>query len=201
MKGFKSIDSYRAVLYMLEYPQFNITALNDFYRWPTGGKMFDFVNWLVDLRLVTKTATTKRSKPRFKVNSRSELTYFCSRFRDMKKKITKSYGIAADRESAIKLIDQSGGILCLTTALELHGDQYFRDPTIHAYSGDPGVFAEMNDQVGGRTKVVFYDYDLPDNAVKKSGILTTSANRTILDLFCADNAYAAEQFIRKVWLP
>ena len=200
MKGFKTKDSYKAMYYMLEHPKFNSRALSDFYGWNFGGKVGDFVNWLVDMRFVRKTHETRKGKPRYEVASRAELVNFYSRHRNMNKKIIQTYSLAADRNSIIKIIGKNGGILCLTTALELHGDSYFRDPTIHAYLDDPNLFKVMDEQVEGSTKVVLYQYDLPDETRKKINVSVTSPNRTIVDLFCANLAYAAERFIPKVWL-
>lgn len=200
MKGFKTIDSYKAVYYLLEHPKFNSRALNDYYGWNFGGKVVDFVNWLVDIKLASKTHETKKGKPRYEITSRAELVNFFSRYRHMDKKIVRTCKVAADRKSIIKIIDANGGILCLTTALELHGDDYFRDPTIHAYLADPSLLHVMDGQVEGRTKVIFYEYDFPDETEKKKDISVTSPNRTIMDLFCANLSYAGERFILKVWL-
>ena len=200
MKGFKTEDSYKAMYYILEYPKFSSRYLSDFYGWPFGGKVSDFVNWLVDLKLVRKTHETKKGKPRYEVASRAELVNFYSKYRDLNKKIIQSYTITLDRKSAIKLIAENGGILCLTTALELYGDEYFDDPTIHAYSYDPNLLPLLENQLEGDTKIILYEYDLPDEIKQKKNISVTSPNRTIVDLFCANLAYTAERFIPKVWL-
>ncbi|MDH3313778.1 MAG: hypothetical protein OEM28_11640 [Nitrosopumilus sp.] len=200
MKGFKTEDSYKAMYYMLEHPKFISRSLSEFYGWPFGGKVVDFVNWLVDLKLVRKTHETEKGKPRYEVASRAELVNFYSKYRDLNKKIIQTYEIAIDRKSAIKLIGKNGGILCLTTALELYGDEYFQDPTIHAYSADPNLLPLMEDQEDGNTKIILYEYDLADEIKQKKNVPVTSPNRTIIDLFCANLAYAVERFLPKVWL-
>jgi len=199
MKGFRTEDSYKAMYYMLEHPKFNSRRLSEFYGWNFGGKVVDFVNWLVDLRLVSKTHETEKGKPRYEVTSRAELVNFYSRYRDLNKKIIQSYRISIDRDSAIGLIGENGGILCLTTALGMYGDEYLDDPTVHAYSGDPDLLPLMESQTEGDTKVTLYEYDLPDEIKQKKNVPVTSPNRTIVDLFCANLAYAAERFIPRVW--
>ena len=139
-------------------------------------------------------------KPRYEVTSRAELVSFYSRYRDLNKKIIQTFEIAIDRKSAIELIGKNGGILCLTTALKLYEDEYFDDPTIHAYSVDANLLPLMADQDEGNTKVILYEYDFGDEIKQKKNVPVTSPNRTIIDLFCANLAYAAECFIPKVWL-
>ncbi len=193
MKGFKSIDAYKALYYMLENPKFDQRKLSSDLGWHFGQKVNGFVRWLEDLKFVTKTNET------YEVPSRIELAKFFSRHRDMKQKIVDEFSIAADRESTMKLINEVGGILCLTTALEAYGEEYFRDPTIHAYVENNALLEEMKNQVEGNTKVIIYQYDLPDEIKIKNGYNVTSPSRTIIDLFCNNMSYASERFIPKVW--
>ncbi len=200
MKGFKTKDSYKAMFYILEHPKFTARGLSDEFGWPFGGKVSGFVNWLEDLKFVSKTNETKKGKPRYALFSRAELVQFYSRHRDLEKKIIHTFSVAADRETIKQIIGTNGGILCLTTALELYGDDYFRDPTIHAYLDDPKLLTAMEEQIEGKTKVLLYEYDLPDEIEVKNNLSVTSPNRTIIDLFCCNLAYAAERFIRIMWL-
>lgn len=200
MKGFKTEDSYKALYYLLEHPKFNQRALSDEYGWAFGGKVNGFVRWLENIKLVRKTGETDKGKLRYEVISRTELVKFYSRYRDMTKKVVQTFEIAADRDTAIKIIGENGGILCLTTALELYGEEYFRDPTIHAYMDDANLIPKLEEQVEGNTKVILYQYDLPDEIKTKKNLPVTSPSRTIIDLFCYNLAYAAERFIPKVWL-
>jgi len=199
MKSFASIDSYKQLYYMLENPHFTQRQMARDLNMYHGEKIHSFVGWLEDLKFVKKTYETKMGKPRYEVPSRIELVKFFSRYRDMKEKKIEIYDIGADRESTMRFINKNGGILCLTTALELYGEEYFRDPVIHAYVEDRKLLEEMNEQVKGNTRVILYDFDLPDETRIKNNMKVTSPTRTIIDLFCNDTAYAGETFIPKVW--
>lgn len=199
MKGFKTKDSFEALYYLLEHPKFNQRGMSEELGWHFGQKINSFVRWLEDLKFIRKTNETGKGKPRYEIPSRVDLVKFYSRFRSMKDLIVQTYEIAADRNVTIKLLGEKGGILCLTTALELYGEEYFRDPVIHAYVDDRHLLEEMQDQVEGHTKVILYDFDLPDEPLIKNNLPVTSPTRTIIDLFCGDVSYAAERFIPKVW--
>jgi len=200
MKGFKNKDSYQMLYYMLENRKFGQRKMSDDLGWDFGQKVNSFVRWLEDLKFVRKTHETGIGKPRYEVSSRIELARFFSRSRVMADLILETYDIAADRKSTIEILSKNGGILCLTTALALYGEEYFRDPVIHAYVEDRKLLEEMNNQVEGKTKVILYDFDLRDEIKIKNKIKVTSPTRTIIDLFCNNLAYAAEHFIPKVWV-
>jgi|SRR3989338_1198704 len=200
MKGFGSVDSYKQLYYMLEHPQFTQRQMARDLEMHHGEKISSFVNWLEDLRFVKKTYQTKRSKPNYEIPSRGELVNFYSRFRNMQKLKIESYVIGTNQAEMIQLLNENGGIMCMSTALQLYGEEYYRDPEIHAYVQDPKLFDALSEQVEGRVKVSIYEFDLPDIIKEKNGIKVTSATRTIIDLFCNNMAYAAEQFIPKVWI-
>ena len=103
------------------------------------------------------------------------------------------------KTDVIKYISKNGGILCLTTALELFDDDYFRDPAVHAYVTDIKLVNKLKNMEEGETKVYLYSYKYPDLEKTDEGIKKTSATRTIIDLFCNNMAYAAEQFSPRVW--
>ena len=165
-----------------------------------GEKIHSFVNWLEELRFVKKTYQTKMGKPKYEISSRVELVNFFSRFRDMQKLKLETYVIGTNKEEIMQLLNENGGIMCLTTALQLHGEEFFRDPEIHVYVEDRKLFDVLSEQVEGRVKVSIYEFDLPDMIKEKNGIKITSPTRTIMDLFCNNMAYAAEHFIPKVWI-
>ena len=117
----------------------------------------------------------------------------------MKNEIIETFDVAATHDEMIKFIGKNGGILCLTTALELYGEEYFRDPVIHAYVYDNNLLPKMKDEVEGKTKVILYEFKFPDETKTKKDLPVTSPNRTIIDVFCNNMSYAAERFIPKVW--
>lgn len=201
MKGFGSVDSYKQLYYMLENPQFSQRQMARDLGMYHGEKISSFVNWLEDLRFVKKTYQTKSGRPKYEITSRVELVTFYGRFRNMEKLKLETYVIGTNKEEMIQFLNNNGGILCMTTALELYGEEFFRDPEIHVYAEDrEKLFNALSEQVEGRVKVSVYQFDLPDKIKEKKGIKVTSATRTIMDLFCSNMAYATEQFIRKVWV-
>ncbi len=199
MKGFKTVDSFKALYYLLEHPTFNQRWMSKDLGWHFGQKINSFVRWLEDFKFIRKTNETGKGKLRYEVTSRMELVKFYSRSRDMHDDVIDTYNIAANHDDAVEFIGKNGGILCLTTALELYGEEYFRDPVVHAYVNDPNLLSEMQNQVEGNTKVILYELKLPDETKIKKDLPVTSPTRTIIDIFCNNMSYAAEKFIPKVW--
>ena len=199
MKGFGSTDSYKQMYYMLEHPRFSQRTMSKDLGIKFGEKVNSFVRWLDDLKFVRKTNETRKGKPRYEVPSRMDLVRFYSRHRDMKSLILGRYEVNLDKKMTMKLLSENGGIMCLTTSLEMYGDEYFRDPLIHAYVDDRKILDALDSSTTGRTKIILYNFDLPDEIKEKDAIRYTSPNRTIIDLFCNNLSYAADDFIPKVW--
>ena len=109
-----------------------------------------------------------------------------------------SFDVSLKGEDVLATI-KGNGTLCLTSALS-HYDSYYRDPAIYVYSKDEKLVEELKNAPKGLTHVVLYEEDLNgSDTVKKNGQLITSKTRTIIDLFCANKAYAAEMLIKKEW--
>lgn len=199
MKGFNSVASYQQLYYILGHPKFVQRQMAKELDIKHGGKIQTFVKWLEDLKLVVRTYETKKGKATYEVPSRDALLTFYSRFRNMKnEQMERTYQIGIDRKETIQFLSDNGGIMCLTTALQFY-DNYFRDPTIHVYVKDPILLAKVHSQVEGKIKVVLYNFELPDESKIVEGVNVTSPIRTIIDLYCNNMSYAAEQFIKKVW--
>ena len=164
-----------------------------------GSKIQTFIKWLEDLNFVTRTHEVKKGKPTYEVPSRDALLSFYSRFRNMKDEQAGTFQIGSDWNETVHYLSDNGGIMCLTTALQFYGN-YFRDPMIHAYVKDAKLLAKMRSQVEGKIKVVLYNFDLPDIPEIREGVNVTSPIRTIIDLYCNNMTYAAEQFVKKVWV-
>ncbi len=164
-----------------------------------GSKIQLFIKRLEELKLVVRTYEIGKGKPTYEVPSRDALLSFFSRFRDMKNEVNKAYQLGIDRNETIRFLSDNGGIMCLTTALQYY-DNYFRDETIHVYVKNPTtLLPKVHSQAEGKNKVILYNFDLPDVPEVRESINVTSPIRTIIDLYCNNMSYTAEQFIKKVW--
>ncbi len=197
-KDFKTQESHKMLYYMLEHPRFGQRPMARDLGLHHNEKISGFVRWLEDLKFVRKTMETEKGKPRYEVPSRTALLSFYSRFRDMNKEKISTYSIGRDYDSVRKYLSDNGAIMCLTTALQLY-DDYFRDPEIHVYVENPKLLEIIPEQHGGKIKVHLYEYYYPDITKTIDEIRATSPTRTIMDLYCSNKAYAAEQLIPKVW--
>lgn len=197
-KGFKTQESHKMLYYMLEHPRFGQRPMARDLGLHHNEKISGFVRWLEDMKFVRKTMETEKGKPRYEVPSRTALLSFYSRFRDMNKEKIGTYSIGRDYDSVRKYLSDNGAIMCLTTALQLY-DDYFRDQEIHVYVENPKLLETVPEQQGGKVKIHLYEYYYPDITKTIDGIRATSPTRTIMDLYCGNKAYAAEQLIPKVW--
>lgn len=197
-KSFKTQESHKMLHYMLENPRFGQRPMARDLGMHHNEKISSFVRWLEGLKFVRKTMETERNKPRYEVPSRAALLGFYSRFRDMAEERIGTYTIGRDYGSVRKYLSDNGAIMCITTALQSY-DDYFRDPEIHAYIENPKLLEIIPKQQEGKVKVHLYEYYYPDITQTVRGIRVTSATRTIMDLYCSNRAYAAEQLIAKVW--
>lgn len=197
-KTFNTEDSHKMLYYILEHPRFSQRPMADEFEWQHNEKVNSFVRWLEDLKYVKKTFETGRGKPRYEVPSRTALLNFYSRHRNMSEEKITTCDIGRDYKLVRKYLSDNGAIMCLTTALQLY-DDYFRDPSIHVYVENLKLLDIIPKQSKGNIKVHLYEYRYADITRKIKGIRTTSPTRTIMDLFCNNLAYTAEQLIPKVW--
>ena len=153
MKGFGSEASYKQLYYMLENPKFTQRQMARDLNMYHGEKINSFVRWLESLRFVKKTFETSMGKPRYEVTSRVDLVNFYSRFRYMQKIKLDTVVIGTNKDAIIKYLSENDGIMCLTTALQQYGEEYFRDPEVHVYVETPKLLDELSQQTEGRVKV------------------------------------------------
>lgn len=198
MAKFFSTDRYLQVYYILKNPKFVQRQMARDLGIKHGSKIQLFIKRLEELKLVVRTYEIGKGKATYEVPSRNALLSFFSRFRDMKNEVNKTYQLGMDRNETIRFLSDNGGIMCLTTALHFY-DNYFRDETIHVYVKDTALLPKVHSQVEGKNKVILYNFDLPDVPEIREGVNVTSPIRTIIDLYCNNMSYAAEQFIKKVW--
>lgn len=183
---------------MLEHPMFTQRQMADDLGWTFGEKVNSFVRWLEGFKFVRKMFDPNTGKPIYEVPSRAALLGFYSRFRDMSKEKLLTHKVGRNYESIRKYLSDNGAIMCLTTALPFY-DDYFRDTIVHAYAENRKLLEIIPKQEEGDIQVNLYAYDFLDITRKEKGIRITSPTRTIMDLYCNNMAYAAEQLIPKVW--
>ena len=197
-KTFNKEESHKMLYYILEHPRFSQRPMTKELGWKHGERVSSFVSWLENLKYIKKTLETGKGKPRYEVPSRTALLNFYSRNRNMNDEKIGTYDIGRDYKSVRKYLSDNGAIMCLTTALQLYGD-FFRDPSIHVYVENLKLLDIIPQQSKGDVKVHLYEYKYTDITRKKYGIRITSPTRTIMDLYCNNMAYAAEQLISEVW--
>lgn len=197
-RGFDTNANHKMLYYMLEHPMFTQRQMARDLEWHHNERVSSFVRWLEEFKYVRKTFDPKTGKPAYEIPSRASLLGFYSRFRDMSKEKIATFKIGRNYESIRQYLSDNGAIMCLTTALTLH-DDYFRDTAIHAYAENRKLVEMLARQEEGDIQVNLYPYDFVDITRKVKDIRVTSPTRTIMDLYCNNMAYVAEQLMAKVW--
>ncbi|MCL6088741.1 MAG: hypothetical protein M1530_01085 [Candidatus Marsarchaeota archaeon] len=114
-------------------------------------------------------------------------------------KPSETFNVEYSPDEVMKLL-KGKSALCLTSALSYY-DDYYRDPAIFAYIRDENLVDLLKDLPNGKTRVELFREDLNDgDFVEKKGAVITDKIRTIIDLYCANKAYAAERLIKKEFL-
>ena len=110
----------------------------------------------------------------------------------------KMFEVDARPKHVLELLEGKA-TLCLSSALPYY-DDYFRDPAIYAYADDEKLAVELAQLRKGFTRVELYRNDLDaGDSVVKNGLRVTGKVRTVVDLFCANKAYAAERLVKREW--
>ncbi len=149
------------------------------------------VNWMVSRGYVAKR------QGYYELVSTGAIFSLFPIYRQMKP--YETFDVALKEKEALGLINRKAA-LCLSSALSTY-DDYYRDSAIHAYVLDEDIVDELKHLPKGFTHVELYNEDLNDEDFeKKGGRMVTSKIRTIIDLFCANKAYAAERLIKKEWI-
>jgi len=185
-------SAYKVVRYILEKKEFTQRGISEATGASLGGVNYT-VKWLIARRYVA------REKNRYKLVAAGGLLSLFQLNRRMEDKRIASFNISADRKQVLKFMKEKGAVLCLTTALQEY-DSYFRDPSVKVY-GDEKLAAELKGMEHGYAQVEIYRNDLGDSKdiITKNGFRMTSETRTVIDLFCSNLAYAAEQLVRRNW--
>ncbi len=200
MVNFKSEWSVKQLFYILNHLEFSQREMARGIGKKHGSVISRFVNDLESMGFVKKTYEKSIKAPKYEVVSPVALVQIFKGVRRMNELKYDTFEIGNNREEVKRLLSNKNAIMCLATALE-HYDQYFRDPAVYAYAQDPNLLEELkNEQViGGKIKVVLYEYDFADEIQIKNEIRITSPVRTIIDMYCNDLGYAVEPLVRKVW--
>ena len=146
------------------------------------------VNWMVSLGYVGKR------KGYYELISPGAVFNVFPLYRQLKP--TATFNVEVPPEEAMKML-RGRAALCLTSALGFYSD-YYRDPAIYAYALDKKVLKDLHDLPEGGTRIEIYEEDLnPDDFIKEKGQMVTNKTRTIIDLYCANKAYAAEWLVKR----
>jgi len=149
------------------------------------------VNWLVSRGYAAK------GKEGYAIVAPVAILAVFPLYRKMKPYAT--FDVNLSKEAAIKML-KGKGVFCLTSALSFY-DDYYRDDAIHVYLEDKKIIDELKDMKSGYCHIELYEEDLnKDDAEKITGQNVTNKIRTMVDLFCANKAYAAERLIKKEWI-
>jgi len=106
--------------------------------------------------------------------------------------------VRGTKKEIIEKLVENGGILCLESALEEYSE-YFRAGRICIYHRNPsklaGIFKPYG---GGHIGVDIYYPDLSLKGDIEENRRTTKL-RTVIDLACNNNIYAAKDLIEELW--
>ena len=162
------------------------------------------VNWMVSLGYVgkrkgelAKAGKVGKRKGYYELISPGALFGLFHIYRQLKP--YKTFDVDLSNPKAIEIL-KGRAALCLTSALSFY-DNYYRDSAIYAYVLDEKLLDDLKELPEGLTRIEIYKEDLNrDDFVRKKSILMTNKTRTIIDLYCANRAYAAERLIKREFL-
>ena len=177
----------RAALRLKKFRQYQISKEEDV----TFSLVNRVVNWLVSQKYVVKRTGY------YELVSLSAIIGLFPLYRKMKPYVT--FDVALPAKQVLEIL-KGKGALCLTSALSYY-DDYYRDPAIHVYLQNEKILNELKSLQKGYTHIEIYSEDLnSDDFATIKGQKITTRIRTIIDLFCANKAYAAERLIKKEWI-
>lgn len=180
-------EAYKAVRAILTEKKFKQIEISKKTK-VTFSLVNRIVKWMISLGYVGKR------KGHYELISPSAIFNLFPLYRQLKP--AASFNVELEPQEAMKMLEGKAA-LCLTSALSAY-DDYYRDSAIYAYIKDEKLVEELKDQPKGLTHIELFREDLnPDDFVREKGILMTNKTRTIIDLFCANKAYAAERLIKK----
>ena len=196
-RGFNTSANNTMLAYMLENTRFTQRGMADELGWHFGQTVNSFVRWLEEFKHVRKTLDCETRKKIYEIKLGESLLGFYSTFRDMNKEKLVTHRIGRNYDKVRQYINDNGGIMCLSTALQFY-DDYYRDPVIYAYAENRKLLEIIPNQEEGEIQVNLYAYDFVDETREEEGIRITSPTRTVMDLYCNNMAYAAEKLMVKM---
>ena len=177
----------RALLELKKFKQYQISKKEKV----TFSLVNRVVNWLVSQKYVVKRIG------HYELVSAPAIFGLFPLYRKMKP--AETFDVVLSPKEVIEML-KGKGTLCLTSALSYY-DNYYRDPVIHLYLEDQKILKDLKELKKGYTHIEVYHEDLNSNDfITTKGQRITNKIRTIIDLFCANKAYAAERLIKKEWL-
>lgn len=186
-------QTYKVVDYILNHREFNQKEICK-----TTGVSKGWVSKVVT-RIAAKDYIAKAGK-NYRLKAPTALISLFPLFRSMPANLLLSKSIDAYKVPLFKFLARKKVVYCTTSALQLYSS-YFRDPSINIYSEDKELLDEFKKMPEGMVRINVYKPDLPmeRDVVKHKKKLLTSEIRTVIDLFCDNKAYAAEELIRRLW--
>ena len=176
----------RAVLQLKKFTQYQISKKEKI----TFSLVNRVVNWLVGQGYVAKRAGC------YELAAASAIFALFPLYRKMKP--YASFDVDLPAKEALGMVKNKGA-LCLTSALSYY-DSYYRDPAIYVYSNNEQLLKQLKEMRKGFTHIEVYQENLNgDDFITLKGQKLTTTTRTVMDLFCANKAYAAERLIKKEW--
>jgi hypothetical protein len=152
------------------------------------------VRWLTQNSGITRT-----SGGRYQVRGpASILTSLFPYQRSMKDAETAVVDVRGNVPQITEFLVSEGGILCLESALSEYSE-YYRPTRICAYHISPGrILSSLSSRAGGIVPVHLFLPDIPLEGDVEMG-RRTSRYRTLVDLVCDGNAYAAKDLFEQLW--
>lgn len=184
-------QAYKVANYILKSPEFSQKEIVK----KTGvskGMVSYVIRWLTEKNYV------KRTEKKYKLVSPTALISLFHLYRNMEKQLLGSFSVKPEPKALMKELIKRKVVFCTTTALQQYSP-YFQDPSISFYSNDKRLLQELKTEIPGLTRINFYKPDmcLEIDIKKKGKMLLTSEARTIIDLFCNNQAYTAKELIER----
>src|SRR3989338_4669627 len=185
-------QAYKVVNYVLKNPEFSQRNIVGKTRVSKGMASY-VVKWLVEKRFVEKAENYSLVSP-------TALISLFGIYRNMEKNLLASFSLKPSSKELWKELIQRKVVFCTTSALQQYSS-YYKDPSINFYSNDKKLLQELGTEPTGLTKVNVYKPDLclEIDVEKKGKMLLTNKVRTVIDLFCNNQAYAAKELIEKTF--
>ncbi len=187
-----SDKTYKVIRYLLKNGRFAQSRVHN-ETGVSAGRVNQVVQWLM------RTGYVRKAACRYELIAPLAVVKLFPLARSMKEQIIFSREVDVENEDIVKWLTGKGAVFCLTTALQQY-DTYFRDPAVNIYADEKAAL-ELERLPAGLTRVNVYkpDMNLESDTTEKDGVKATSMERTVIDLFCDNKAYAAERLVKRLW--